>query len=46
VYPYYRANERKIRNILHDLPVMPELAAGPRDSQDHLCRMWATFLAP
>ena len=28
MYAYYRANEALIANILRDLPVMPELAAG------------------
>ena len=31
MYAYYRANERMIGNILRDLPVMPELAAGSSD---------------
>ena len=46
MYRYYRANERLIGNILRDLPVMPELAAGSSDYQDHLGRIWATVLAP
>jgi AcrR family transcriptional regulator len=46
MYGYYRANERMIGNILRDLPVMPELAAGSSDYQDHLGRIWATVLSP
>ena len=46
MYAYYRANERLIGNILRDLPVMPELAAGSSDYQDHLGRVWGTVLAP
>ncbi len=46
MYAYYRANDRMIGNILRDLPVMPELAAGSSDYQDHLGRIWATVLAP
>jgi AcrR family transcriptional regulator len=46
MYAYYRANERMIGNILRDLPVMPELAAGSSDYQDHLGRIWATVLGP
>lgn len=46
MYAYYRANERLIGNILRDLPVMPELAAGSSDYQDHLGRIWGTVLAP
>lgn len=46
LYAYYRANERMIGNILRDLPVMPELAAGSADYQDHLGRIWKTVLAP
>ncbi|HYN63840.1 MAG TPA: helix-turn-helix domain-containing protein, partial [Candidatus Limnocylindrales bacterium] len=40
LYPYYRANEQLIGNILRDLPVMPELAAGSAPYQDHLGRIW------
>jgi AcrR family transcriptional regulator len=46
LYPYYRANEGLIGNILRDLPVMPELAAGSAPYQDHLGRIWATVLEP
>jgi len=46
MYAYYRANERLIGNILRDLPVMPELAAGSSDYQDHLGRIWGTILQP
>jgi hypothetical protein len=46
MYAYYRANERMIGNILRDLPVMPELAAGSSDYQDRLGRIWATVLGP
>jgi len=46
MYAYYRANERLIGNILRDLSVMPELAAGSSDYQDHLGRIWGTVLAP
>jgi len=46
MYAYYRANERLIGNILRDLPVMPELAAGSSDYQDHLGRIWSTLLQP
>jgi AcrR family transcriptional regulator len=46
MYAYYRANERLIANILRDLPVMPELAAGSSDYQDHLGRIWGIVLAP
>ena len=46
MYAYYRANERMIGNILRDLPVMPELAAGSSEYQDHLGRIWATVLGP
>jgi AcrR family transcriptional regulator len=46
MYPYYRANERLIGNILRDLPVMPELAAGSAPYQDALGRIWGTVLEP
>ena len=46
MYGYYRANEQLIANILRDLPVMPELAAGSSLYQDHLGRIWAAVLAP
>ncbi len=46
MYGYYRANEQLIANILRDLPVMPELAAGSSLYQDHLGRIWGTVLAP
>jgi AcrR family transcriptional regulator len=46
LYPYYRANEQLIGNILRDLPVMPELAAGSAPYQDHLGRIWGTVLEP
>jgi len=46
MYAYYRANERMIGNILRDLPVMPELAAGSSRYQDHLGRVWGIVLAP
>ena len=46
MYAYYRANEALIANILRDLPVMPELAAGSSDYQDHLGRIWGTVLGP
>lgn len=46
MYPYYRANEQLIGNILRDLPVMPELAAGSAPYQDHLGRIWGTVLEP
>jgi hypothetical protein len=46
MYPYYRANEQLIGNILRDLPVMPELAAGSAPYQDHLARIWGTVLEP
>jgi AcrR family transcriptional regulator len=46
LYPYYRANEQLIANILRDLPVMPELAAGSVPYQDHLGRIWGTVLEP
>jgi AcrR family transcriptional regulator len=46
MYAYYRANERLIANVLRDLPVMPELAAGSSDYQDHLGRIWGIVLAP
>ncbi|MEP6468643.1 MAG: TetR/AcrR family transcriptional regulator [Chloroflexota bacterium] len=46
LYPYYRANEQLIGNILRDLPVMPELAAGSAPYQDHLGRVWGTVLEP
>jgi AcrR family transcriptional regulator len=45
MYAYYRNNERMIGNILRDLPVMPELAAGSSRYQDHLGRIWGTVLA-
>jgi len=43
MYAYYRANEQMIANILRDLPVMPELAAGSSDYHDHLGRIWGTL---
>src|SRR4051812_5481089 len=43
---YYGANERLIGNILRDLPVMPELAAGSAEYQDRLRGIWATVLEP
>lgn len=46
MYAYYRANERMIANVLRDLPVMPELAAGSSEYQDHLGRIWGTVLTP
>lgn len=46
MYPYYRANEKLIGNILRDLPVMPELAAGSAPYQDHLGRIWGAVLEP
>jgi AcrR family transcriptional regulator len=46
MYAYYRANEQMIANILRDLPVMPELAAGSSDYQDHLGRIWGRVIAP
>jgi len=46
MYPYYRANEQLIGNILRDLPVMPELAAGSAPYQDALGRIWGTVLEP
>jgi AcrR family transcriptional regulator len=46
MYAYYRANEQMIANILRDLPVMPELAAGSSDYQDHLGRIWGGVIAP
>jgi len=46
LYAYYGANERLIGNILRDLPVMPELAAGSAPYQDHLARIWGTVLEP
>jgi AcrR family transcriptional regulator len=46
MYPYYRANEQLIGNILRDLPIMPELAAGSAPYQDHLGRIWGTVLEP
>jgi AcrR family transcriptional regulator len=46
MYAYYRANEQLIANILRDLPVMPELAAGSADYQDHLGRIWRVVLEP
>ena len=46
MYPYYRANEQLIGNILRDLPVMPELAAGSAPYQDHLSRIWGAVLEP
>lgn len=45
MYTYYRANERLIGNILRDLPVMPELAAGSSDYQDRLGEIWGSVLA-
>lgn len=46
MYGYYRANEQLIANILRDLPVMPELAAGSADYRDHLGRIWGVVLEP
>lgn len=46
MYGYYRANERLIANIMRDLPVMPELAAGSSEFNDHLGQVWATALQP
>jgi AcrR family transcriptional regulator len=46
MYAYYRANERLIANITRDLPVMPELAAGSSEFNDHLGQVWGTVLQP
>lgn len=46
MYGYYRANEQLIANILRDLPVMPELAAGSSSYQDHLGQLWHSVLKP
>jgi AcrR family transcriptional regulator len=46
LYPYYRANEQLIGNIMRDLPVMPDRAAGSAPYPDHLGRIWGAVMEP